>query len=103
VAYADAAVDQLLPPFSVVAAGTLAWTLLAVVRRRAGVALAMTAAHGVYVLSALRLTGAPRSAYRALLGAPRFVAWKVALWLKTLLRRDDVAWVRTARNTVATE
>jgi hypothetical protein len=107
VAYADAAVDLLIPPFSVVAAGTTAVTVFSVAMaiwrparggRRAAAALAIAGAQAVYVLSALRMTGAPRSVYRSLLKAPRFVAWKLALWLKVMRRDRGVEWVRTARN-----
>jgi hypothetical protein len=103
-ACADAAVDQLLPPFSVIVAATAAWTgavaAAAVVRpgrRRLAVAGAVLLAETVCVLSALRMVDAPRSVYRSLLGAPRLVAWKVMLWLG-MVRKRDVTWVRTARN-----
>jgi cellulose synthase/poly-beta-1,6-N-acetylglucosamine synthase-like glycosyltransferase len=108
VAYADAAVDQLIPPFSVVAAGSAALTVISLARawwrpppgarRRAAGAVAITGAQVVYVLSALRMTRAPRSVYWSLLRAPQFAAWKVTLWLNVLLRRRDVTWIRTVRN-----
>lgn len=108
VAYADAAVDQLVPPFSVLVAGTVAYGAVAAgravlhpsaaSRRALAVAGALTAGQTVYVLSALRMVDAPPTVYRSLLGAPRMVVWKVGLWLRVLARRRGVTWVRTARN-----
>jgi 1,2-diacylglycerol 3-beta-glucosyltransferase len=107
-AYADAALDQLVPPFSVMAAATMASLTGALLRAwlfpsrrsRRGVlmALATATAQGVYVLSGLRMVNSPPSVYRSLLGAPRLVVWKLRLWLRMIVAPGDVAWVRTARN-----
>jgi hypothetical protein len=105
-AYVDAAVDLAVPPFSVVVAVTTAWAGLslfrAAARRRFGLtgaaALGVMAAQSGYVLSALRMVGAGPAVYRSLLGAPRVVVWKLGLWGRQLVGREDVAWVRTARN-----
>ncbi len=103
VALADGVLDSLVPPLSVLAASTVAVSTITTAaslatRRRhswlphlAGVAIA------VHVLSALVMVGAPRSVYRALLGAPAIVWWKVRLWLRVLLKGGDVTWIRTAR------
>ena len=40
----------------------------------------------------------PGAVYRALLQAPRLVAWKVGLWLRMLVRPRTVEWRRTERN-----
>jgi hypothetical protein len=108
VACLDAALDQLVPPLSVLAAGTAALALTAgVVPKRArsragaaGVVLAWgsTAALAFHVIGGLRLARAPRAVYIALAQAPRLVAWKVGLWCRMLLRPRDVSWTRTARN-----
>ena len=107
----DAAVDVVLPPFSVLALATAAWTgvaaLRAVVgspasRRRGrhrlvlGAALLLTLK--LHVLSALRMVGAPASLYRALLRAPALLVWKAKLWLRAMRPGHDVTWVRTTRN-----
>jgi len=105
----DAAIDLGLPPFSVVVAATATWGALALVRatahRRLGVAGAIAGLAGVvqasYLLSALRMVGAGPAVYRALLGAPRVVAWKIGLWGRQVLGRGEVTWVRTARNAEA--
>jgi hypothetical protein len=108
VAAADSALDLLVPPFSVVAAANVAWSALALAqcavwptrarRRRVGRSIGAAAVHSAYVLSALRMVGAPPSVYRSLLGAPRLVVWKVGLWLRALLRPGEIAWTRTSRN-----
>lgn len=108
VAYADAAVDQLLPPFSLVAAGAVGATALAALaalvapgrrsRRRLLAAVAACGVQAAYVLSGLRLVDAPAAVYRSLAQAPKLVLWKVGLWFRVLRRPDGVAWVRTARN-----
>lgn len=108
VAYADAALDQLVPPLSVVAASTGLWGMLAAGRvalsggrRHRGELVAATVANAAiltHVLAALRLTKAPRSTYCALLQAPRMIAWKIGVWFEVLLRRRRIAWMRTARN-----
>jgi hypothetical protein len=104
-AYADAVADQLVPPFSVIVVATAGWSVLMLGRalvgrgwRPAGMAAAAAAAQAVYVFSALRMVDAPPVVYRSLLGAPRLVVWKLRLWAEMLVRRRDVAWVRTARN-----
>lgn len=106
-AYLDAALDQLVPPLSVVVAGTVVWGTLAAGKlpftrgRRRHVDLATAATVSAiqcwYVWSALRLTNAPRSVYRSLLLAPRMILWKVGLWLR-VFGRTDVSWERTRRN-----
>lgn len=108
VASADAAIDQIAPPLSLVAvlqafvtaATALRWLIRRdrSARRRALTALACGAAHVVYVLSALRLTRAPRAVYLSLAQAPRMVLWKLALWLRVLGDGRDVSWTRTQRN-----
>jgi hypothetical protein len=107
-AYADAVLDQVVPPLSIVAAGTSALALTSLARawwrpgprstRHALIAVGLVGTQAAYVLSALRLAQAPPSVYRSLLGAPRLVAWKARLWLQVLVRDRGVGWVRTTRN-----
>ena len=58
-----------------------------------------------YVLGGLRVAGAPRAAYLALLRGPAYAAWKFALYASRLLRGRAEAtapeWVRTARRPIA--
>jgi cellulose synthase/poly-beta-1,6-N-acetylglucosamine synthase-like glycosyltransferase len=106
VACADAAIDLAVPPFSVLVATTAIWSVLtlgrAARRRRLGpggaVAAFAVVAQAGYVLSALRMIEAAPEVYRSLLGAPRLVVWKIGLWSRQVAGRDQVTWVRTARN-----
>ena len=106
VAYADAALDVVIPPISVVVAATAAWGVASAarslpagrVRRSTGVAVVLLAGQALTVFSALGLVRAPRAVYRSLLGAPRLVAWKVGLWLRVIARPSEATWTRTTRN-----
>ena len=103
IAAADAVLDHLVPPLSVLVAATggvaVAGTALRAIspvgRPRAGWGL--VAALAGHVASGLVLARAPRSVYRSFVHAPRMVVWKVRLWVRMALRRGDVDWVRTAR------
>jgi cellulose synthase/poly-beta-1,6-N-acetylglucosamine synthase-like glycosyltransferase len=106
-AYLDAAIDQLVPPFSVLGAltaGAGAMALLRATTRRPRatahllVVAGVAAAEAGYVLSALRMVDAPPAVYRSLASAPRAMAWKIGLWLRVVSGQRRVAWVRTARN-----
>ena len=108
--YLDAALDLTVPPLSVLGAATGATAVAAVAvgpgashTGRFGRALAVASLLGlaVHVLGGLRVARSPREVYLALLGAPRFVVWKVILWVRVLLRPDVVSWRRTGRNQVA--
>jgi 1,2-diacylglycerol 3-beta-glucosyltransferase len=108
----DAAMEHLIPPFSILTMANSLALLAAVllpagkspaVRSRlkaANVGLGTTALAGqvVYLLAGLHLARAPRSAYRALVYAPWFVLWKGWLYLRVLLGRDRDGWIRTTRN-----
>lgn len=105
---ADAAVDHLVPPFSFLAlltaqtgvASLALWALRRTRLSRANVGLAVGAAvaQGAYLGSGLRMVGAPPTVWRALLGAPRFVVWKLRVWRARMISGDDMAWIRTTRN-----
>jgi cellulose synthase/poly-beta-1,6-N-acetylglucosamine synthase-like glycosyltransferase len=107
-AYVDAVLDQLVPPMSILVAGSVGWAGVSIARaflapttsarRHAGLAVGLCAAEAAIVLGSLRLAGAPPAAYRSLLGAPHQMAWKVALWCRMLVSGKRVAWVRTTRN-----
>ena len=96
----DAAIEQVIPPLSVpFALGMLC--LLAAVGLGSPVALALAGAglvgQVVYLLAALALVGAPRSAYVALSAAPNYIAWKLGVYAQALLGARTTQWVRTAR------
>ena len=108
IAYADAALDQLVPPLSVLVMGTAGWMLSEAVqtatfgtaanRRRLAWSVVAMLAQCAHVLTALRLVNAPPSTYRALLQAPRMMVWKAGLWARVLVRPAGVTWSRTTRN-----
>lgn len=115
----DAAMEQLIPPFSVLAGATVLGLLLSIIlggalslangepfwlmsgaAARAGIvlALALLVGQAAYTLIGLALARASRRVYLALLAAPALVAWKVWLYIRVLLGLDRQGWVRTKRN-----
>lgn len=106
----DAALEHVVPPLTALLAlaGLLgsAGAAGALLRRgpvggrRANVGLALFNVGGValYVLAGLRLARAPQAIYRLLLGAPRYVLWKLGLLWRVAQRPAATEWVRTARN-----
>jgi cellulose synthase/poly-beta-1,6-N-acetylglucosamine synthase-like glycosyltransferase len=107
VAYLDAAMDLLVPPLSVVAGAAAGTSLVGAARRcltgdRGGgdlvVGMTTMAIVTGHVLTALRLTDAPPSTYRALLQTPRMVAWKLRLWFGVVVDPGRATWTRTERN-----
>lgn len=104
----DAAVDHLLPPFSLLAGATAALGAAAIglrlVRRTrlSGVNVALAAVAGgvqaTALVSGLRMVDAPPAVWRALPRAPVFILWKLGLLRRALSRGHTVAWVRTPRN-----
>ena len=97
----DAAVEQLIPPFSVVAgaSGAVLLTALAL-RSPLGIAIAtfIVLGQSVYIFGGLALAHAPSEVYKSLLSAPVYVAWKIWLYVRLLLGLKPRSWVRTARN-----
>ena len=97
----DAAIEQLIPPFSVVAGLSLVTLLAALLLRspRAiGLAVANIVGQIIYIFAGLVLARAPRTVYQALLFTPAFILWKLWLYLRLLLGIKPGGWVRTARN-----
>jgi 1,2-diacylglycerol 3-beta-glucosyltransferase len=97
----DAAIEQLIPPFSVVAGLSLVTLLAALLLRspRAiGLAVANIIGQIIYIFAGLALARAPRTVYQALLFTPAFILWKLWLYVRLLLGIKPGGWVRTARN-----
>ncbi len=97
-----AALECLVPPQSLIAAGGLAAALGGPwlhSRRLTALGSFSLGAQLAFVLGGLRLVGAPVAVYRALLAAPALIATKLALYLRLLAGRGPTAWVRTARPT----
>ena len=97
----DSAVEQIIPPFSLVAAASLGALLGAIALQNiAGLVFGawLLLGQAVYILTGLWLSGAPKKVYQALLYSPAFVVWKVWLYLRVLIGLDRKGWIRTARN-----
>jgi len=95
-----AALECLVPPQSLIAAGSAASAaagLLLGRRRLLSLSLATLAAQLTFVLAGLRLVRAPAYVYRALLGAPMLIGAKLGLYARLLGGRGPSAWVRTER------
>jgi 1,2-diacylglycerol 3-beta-glucosyltransferase len=97
----DAAVEQIIPPFSIVAMGSLVSLVAAAALQSIPAVLIgafLLLGQVVYILAGLWLSGAPTKVYQALLYAPLFIAWKVWLYVRVLIGLDRKGWTRTARN-----
>ncbi|MEP7190026.1 MAG: glycosyltransferase family 2 protein [Roseiflexaceae bacterium] len=97
----DAAVEQIIPPFSLVTAASVLSLVAAVVLQSMPAVLLgvfLVLGQAVYILAGLWLSGAPKKVYQALLYAPIFIVWKVWLYLRVLIGLDRKGWTRTARN-----
>ncbi|MFV9507156.1 MAG: glycosyltransferase family 2 protein [Oscillochloridaceae bacterium umkhey_bin13] len=97
----DAAMEQLIPPFSVlVGASVAALGAGVVLRSKPAVVLgsALVGGQAIYVVTGLALAGAPPKTYQALLYAPVMMVWKILLYLRVLFGRGPQGWVRTTRN-----
>jgi hypothetical protein len=97
---AEAAIDLMIPPQSLLFAAN-ASALAAAITRRVGLRLAVANLLGqaVYVLGGLLLVRAPVAAYRALLTAPTLAVWKLGLYARLLARPGPTRWIRTERST----
>jgi 1,2-diacylglycerol 3-beta-glucosyltransferase len=115
--YLDAAMEHLIPPFSVLMALSGFFLLLSLflvaVFVLAGatsvsaanllwfnlfLALGLIGGQVVYLLTGLRLVHAPKAVYKALLKSPLFIVWKVWHYIRVVFGLDSHGWVRTARN-----
>jgi cellulose synthase/poly-beta-1,6-N-acetylglucosamine synthase-like glycosyltransferase len=97
----DAAIEQLIPPTSVLAGASILAGIAALLLRARGAAFlagGLVAGQLVYTLAGLLLVRAPRRVYLALIYAPALVAWKIWLYVRVLLGRDRQGWVRTPRD-----
>jgi cellulose synthase/poly-beta-1,6-N-acetylglucosamine synthase-like glycosyltransferase len=97
----DAAMEHIIPPFSIVAAATgLALLAGAILGSPAQMwlALALLIGQALYTLAGLLLVGAPAGVYLALLAAPALIVWKTWLYARVLLKLDRQGWTRTTRN-----
>jgi cellulose synthase/poly-beta-1,6-N-acetylglucosamine synthase-like glycosyltransferase len=113
----DAAIEQAVPPLSILT-GTSVLTLLMAIgtdlltqrghvtkgsfgktfSSQTAIGTGIVASQLIYVLSALVLAKAPRSVYRNLLYTPFFVFWKLWVYARVVLGLDRQGWIRTRRD-----
>ncbi len=98
----DAALENMVPPFSLMAAGGVACLVGALVWGSPwaiGLALFILGGQVIYTLTGLLLVHAPVRVYLALLYAPFYIVWKLLLWVGVTVqkKRRPTEWVRTAR------
>ena len=96
----EAAVDLLLPPISVIASLALAALAVGALAGRvelmaaAAVALVSLSAH---VVGGMIVAKVPVSEWKALLAAPGYLLWKLALYARALTGPGGRSWERTPR------
>jgi cellulose synthase/poly-beta-1,6-N-acetylglucosamine synthase-like glycosyltransferase len=99
-----AALECLVPPQSLIAAGGIGGALAGLLlrsRRLLSLSLLTLFAQLAFVLAGLRLVRAPARVYRALLIAPALIVRKTLLYTRLLRGRGPTAWVRAERETGA--
>ncbi len=97
----DAAMEQLIPPTSVLAFLIVVCLAGGIVLGSApGTALGLALLAGliVYILAGLLLARAPAKVYLAMIYAPFLMLWKVWLYIKVVINPNKTGWVRTQRN-----
>jgi cellulose synthase/poly-beta-1,6-N-acetylglucosamine synthase-like glycosyltransferase len=110
----DAAVEHLIPPFTVLAALSLLlltatvllfalsfWlfpSALHLATANLLLALFLSVGQTIYIGAGLNLTRSPKRLYKALLHAPAFMLWKLVLYGRVMTNRQQKGWIRTARN-----
>jgi glycosyltransferase involved in cell wall biosynthesis len=95
-----AGLECLLPPQSLIAAGSLVSITAGALtgsRRLVGLAAGTLLGQTAFVLLGLRLVRAPSRVYRALLTAPRLIVSKLVLYARLAAGQGPRAWVRTPR------
>lgn len=93
-----AALEQLVPPQSVLLAGNvlvLIASLIARARAARAIVVLSIAGQATFVLAGLRAAGAPARVYAALLYAPMLVVWKVGVQVQIAIGRGPRTWVGT--------
>ena len=107
----DAAVDLVVPPLAELAALHAAWIGLTALCFNMGVLIPVwillipfsLVLYGAYIFGGLRVAGARREVYSALLRAPFYALWKFALYALVRLKGgkqkggEPLEWVRTER------
>ena len=93
-------IEPLVPPQSLITAGSLMSGFVGLLlgsRRLTVLAATTLTAQLAFVLGGLRLVGAPRQVYRALLAVPGLILNKVVLYVRLFAGGGPKSWVRTER------
>jgi 1,2-diacylglycerol 3-beta-glucosyltransferase len=118
--YLDAAMEHLIPPFSILAGLTFAAVCASLVLSLFAfgslqapeqmtiaqlfaaanllLGLSLLSGQAIYLLNGLLLVGASAKIYRSLLFAPVLIIWKIWQVIRVARQRSQQEWVRTARN-----
>ena len=97
----DAAVEQIIPPFSVIVMVTLLCLLAALIGSHyqlVTLSALVLLGEAAYVLAGPLVAQSPYRLYLALLYAPAFLLWKLWLYVRVVIGLDRQGWVRTTRN-----
>lgn len=115
----DAAMEHVIPPFSVLAGLTAVCSLLSLFLSVADsrplrsprakgarstayanilLSTGLILGQALYLLAGLRMVKAPRRIYMSLFYIPKYVLWKLWLLVQIMLGRGQEEWVRTERN-----
>lgn len=87
--------EQLVPPQSLIMAGTAGSALAGVLlrsRKLLAWSLATLAAQSLFVIGGLRLVRAPASVYRGLIASPTLIAGKIVLYVRLLRGRGPTVF-----------
>ncbi|WP_395140502.1 glycosyltransferase family 2 protein [Armatimonas sp.] len=113
----DAGLDLVVPPLAELAAFHAAWLGLTALCFNMGVLIPVwtllvplsLVLYAAYIFGGLRVAGARREVYSALIRAPFYALWKFALYALVRLKRgkakgnEPLEWVRTERSPMADE
>lgn len=110
----DAAMEHLIPPFTVLVALSLLLSTAAVLLLALSfwlvpsalpwatgnlfLALFLVLGQTIYIVSGLELSKAPKAVYKAALYVPVFLFWKLVLYGRVVTGLQQKGWIRTARN-----
>ena len=97
----DAAIEQMIPPFSVIVAITLLCLLAGLIvssYQLIVLSVLVLVGEAAYVLAGPLVTRSSYRLYLTLLYAPAFLVWKLWLYVRVVVGLDRQGWVRTARN-----
>lgn len=102
----EAAVDAAFPPLALLLLGSLVFILLNVVLADAGVEFAPWLLKGwglvlafmvAHIVIGLMIARVGLKSLLALLYVPRYLVWKIGVYLSMLMGRTQKAWIRTER------